>query len=217
MQVITTTTSFRHAARQINLKLQDFALVQHQTRIWRLQTEGRGIPEEIKSLVRSYNEDDDKYPQIEQTLKSERLTIQFDRGLDIIWLEGSIYVKDGQIAIAIILPKPQNLQDEAETTRSPDSSDGMRPTEDDRQQINLSLAVGGEPTDAARISAKSLAQKPDIQIRRLAGQTHTSISLLQPGDIVVLNAHERIEVKSGGVALILIRYKVWPTVETGLG
>lgn len=97
----------------------------------------------------------------------------------------------------------------------------MRPTEDDRQQINLSLAVGGAPTtDVARISAESLEQKPSVQITRLADdgrKTHTSISPLQPGDIVILNPHECIEVKSGGVALILIRYKIWRTAETGLG
>ncbi|KAH7108934.1 hypothetical protein B0J13DRAFT_579400 [Dactylonectria estremocensis] len=214
MRVITTTTSFRDAAGQINLKLQDFVLVQNQTRMWRLQTEGRRKPQEIKSLMRSYNKDE--YPEIVRTQESKGLSIRFDDGLEVLWLEGSIYAKDGHLGVAVILPKPQDLQDEADATRSPDSDDGVRPTEDDRQQMNLSLAVGGAPTDVARISAKSLAQKPDIQITRVAddgGQTHTSISPLQPGDIVVLDAHERIEVKSGGVALVMVRYKL----ETGLG
>ncbi|KAI8710570.1 hypothetical protein NCS52_01557200 [Fusarium sp. LHS14.1] len=272
MSVIKTTESFSKAARQIGLNLGNFASVQDRTGIWRMRMEQ--LPEKIKSLVRSYNLDKDKYCQIARELGSKGFEIEFDAGPEILWVAGPIFPKHGQLAIAIILPKPQNIQDEANTTSST-LAENVQHTEDNQQQTDLSLAVGETPRHGARIFSRSLEQKPHVEFRSLADDDQPSASetqlqpgdqpsvsetqlqpgdqpsasktqlqpgdqpsvsetqlqpgdqpsasktqlqpgdqpsvsetKLQPGDIVILNARECMDVKSGGVALILMRYKI---------
>ncbi|RSL85070.1 hypothetical protein CEP52_016260 [Fusarium oligoseptatum] len=223
MRIIKATGSFSEAAKQIGLNLGNFASIPDRTCIWRLQAERP--PEKIKSLVKSYNLDKDKYCQIAQELESVGFKIKFDAGPDILLLAGSIFPKHGQLAVAIILPTPQNIQDKANTISST-LADNVQHTEDNQQQTNLSLAVGETPTVVVRIFARSLEQKPHVEIRSLADDDQPSASApllqrgdqpsasetqLEPGDIVVLNPHECMEVKSGGAALILIRYMITRT------
>ncbi|RSL47971.1 hypothetical protein CEP54_013145 [Fusarium duplospermum] len=208
MYVITTTETFSDATRRADLNLQDFASIPGRSHIWRLPA-GR-LPETIISLVRSYNTDEDKYPQIAQELESKGFDVSYDAGPEVLWLEGSIYPEHGQLAIAIILPKPRSIQGEANAMTSSALIDGTQNIEENQQKTKLSLAVGGMPTNLPPRSARSLEQKYHVEIRSLADDGHppASTPLLQAGDIVVLHAHECIEAKSGGVAMILIRYKI---------
>ncbi|RSL80601.1 hypothetical protein BHE90_016582 [Fusarium euwallaceae] len=190
MYVITTTETFSDATRRADLNLQDFVSIQGRSYIWRLPS--GGLPETIVSLVRSYNTDGDKYPQIAQELESKGFHVSYDAGPEVLWLEGSIYPEHGQLAIAISLPKPRSIQGEANA------------------MISSALIDGGMPTNLPPRSARSLEQKYHVEIRSLADDGHppASTPLLRAGDIVVLHAHECIEPKSGGVAMILIRYKI---------
>ncbi|KAJ4190514.1 hypothetical protein NW767_011342 [Fusarium falciforme] len=82
------------------------------------------------------------------------------------------------------------------------------------QKTSSDLAVTLEPVGTAGLPVISLEQKPEIEIGRISGggssgRPAAATPQLKPGDIIVLDTYEYLRVKAGGVAMMLILYKLY--------
>ncbi|RTE75467.1 hypothetical protein BHE90_010083 [Fusarium euwallaceae] len=215
MKIITTTRVFKNAVESTNLSLQDFRLGPGQTNTRRLST----LPEEVRSVVRAYNTEDDKFPEILRQFKSQGLALRYDAGPDLVWTEDAMYPPEGRIGVCIIFPKPQTSQNEWKIPECSNPVDEAQPKATE-QKTSSDLAVTLEPVGAAGLPVISSEQKLQIEIGQAipgggsSSRPAAATPQLRPGDIIVLNAYEYLRVKAGGIAMVLILYRPYQH-ETG--
>lgn len=106
--------------------------------------------------------------------------------------------------IYLVVPHPE--------PQGSDTEDNILSLGDNVSNSSEAATTPGVPGHAPQakngINAEALQQQPLVQIRTMNNGSYTLSPLeLKAGDMLQLDDHEWLDVKAGGIALILIRYK----------
>jgi hypothetical protein len=176
-----------------------------------------------------------QYRDVIQQQKEKGLNVYFQRQIEILWFSGpSISPKKNELAVAIVIGNPTEAQNESckpleEAHERHEGALQNQPMSEALREGPLSAQPSHQgDADESGIVTKSqtetarnrlpmtlkttLSQKLDIKIVK-PGSPPNKNPELKTGDILEFEEQEGIVVKSGGIGLILIKFRLEKCVE----